>query len=406
METRTEISVGDCLEVLQQVEPESVDLVYIDPPFFTQRIHSLSTRCGDKEFSFSDVWDSEKSYIDFLFQRVSLARKVLKDTGSLFFHCDKSASHTVRMMLDSIFSPENFQSEIIWHFRRWSNSKKGLLPAHQNVFFYSKTSDFKFNPSYRDYSVSTNVDQTMQKRVKDDRNKSVYARDEKNGSVISNGSKKGVPLSDVWEIPFLNPKAKERVGYPTQKPVLLLNQIINLVTDEGDTVLDPFCGSGTTLVASKILNRHSIGIDISDEAIELTKTRLANPIMTDSKLFRYGEDAYKKHSIDASIHLAGIDYTPVHRNLGIDGVLKEELNGLPIFIRVQRDNECLSETVTSLIKASKNKGNCKLVVVETSPNSLNIEFPKNVSIIASTVLSLRKLYIDDNQIQNSLEQVT
>lgn len=378
----------DCLDALRELPPNSVDLVYVDPPFFTQKVHRLSTRDGNKEFDFKDIWDSDASYADFLFQRISLARNVLKDTGSLFFHCDKSASHIARLMLDSVFSPENFQSEIIWHFKRWSNSKKGLLPAHQTIFFYSKSSDFKFNPCYRDYSPTTNIDQIMQKRTRDARNKSVYARDDKNGNVISNGTKKGVRLSDVWEIPFLNPKAAERVGYPTQKPILLMNQIISLVTDEGDIVLDPFCGSGTTLVAAKLLGRHYIGVDISKDAAELAKSRIANPVVTDSALLRYGEDAYKNHSLDASKHLAGIDYIPVHRNRGIDGLLKQEINGLPVFIRVQRRNETIESAAKVLSKATVNKGNCKLILVGTSLDSTVQKSVMNIRVIPSTSLSL------------------
>lgn len=99
-------------------------------------------------------------------------------------------------------------------------------------------------------------------------------------------NKKGVPLSDVWDIPYLNPKANERVGYPTQKPILLLEKVIQLVTDEGDIVLDPFCGSGTTLVAAKLLNRKHIGIDISDDAVQLANKRVNNPIRTDSNLLK------------------------------------------------------------------------------------------------------------------------
>ena len=95
---------------------------------------------------------------------------------------------------------------------------------------------------------------------------------------MSNGAKRGVPLSDVWDIPFLNPKAKERTGYPTQKPLLLLERIIGLATNEGDCVLDPFCGSGTTLVAAQSLNRAALGIDVSEDAVELTKKRLEDPL--------------------------------------------------------------------------------------------------------------------------------
>lgn len=392
MQHKAQTFMGDCLDVLGRIKPHSIDLVYVDPPFFTQRTHHLITRSGGKKFTFHDLWDSTESYADFIFQRVSLARDTLKDSGSLFFHCDKSASHIVRFLLDRLFSPECFQSEIIWHFKRWSNSKKGMLSAHQTIFFYSKTANFKFNPVYGEYSSSTNVDQIMQKRTRDFRNKSVYARDEKRGTVIGNGVKKGVPLSDVWNIPFLNPKAKERVGYPTQKPVALMNQIITLVTDEGDTVLDPFCGSGTTLVAAKLLNRNSIGIDISDEAIELTQARLNKPTVTESALLRLGEEAYKNHSSEASKHLSGIDYIPVHRNRGIDGVLKQELFGLPVFIRVQRNNETIDDAAQALIKASHNKGACRLIVVATSLNSSTSCRAENVFVISSTSLSLERLH--------------
>ena len=309
-ETRT--LIGDCLDILGGMQRKSADLVYVDPPFFTQRPHRLSTRDGNEWFSFSDIWDSDNAYANFIYQRTCLARDILKDSGSLFFHCDRSASHIVRMVLDKVFGSECFQSEIIWSFRRWSNSKKGLLSSHQTIFFYSKTSKFKFNTIYQEYSPSTNIDQIMQKRVRDNRNKTVYMRDEK-GEIITNGSKKGVPLSDVWDIPFLNPKARERVGYPTQKPILLMRRIVELVTDEGDLVVDPFCGSGSTLVAAKSLNRDSIGIDISESAIKLTQDRLSNPTITESSLLRKGRDSYDLHSSEAATHLFGIEYTPIHR---------------------------------------------------------------------------------------------
>ena len=104
-------------------------------------------------------------------------------------------------MLDDIFDEDNFQSEIIWSYRRWSNSKKGLLPAHQTILFYSKSKDFKFNKIYTEYSESTNVDQILQLRSRNRQGKSAYARD-KQGAVIINANKKGVPLNDVWDIPY------------------------------------------------------------------------------------------------------------------------------------------------------------------------------------------------------------
>lgn len=387
MEIKTQTHVGDCLGVLLEMPPESVDLVYVDPPFFTQKIHNLVTRDGAVNYCFSDIWDSDSSYSEFIYQRISRVRDVLRSSGSLFFHCDKSASHIVRLLLDSIFGPQNFRSEIIWYFKRWSNSTRGLLPAHQTIFFYSKTDSFKFNTFYQEYSPATNIDQIMQKRVRDGRNKAVYARNEL-GQIVGNGTKKGVPLSDVWEIPFLNPKAKERVGFPTQKPVLIMNQIIELVTEPGDVVLDPFCGSGTTLVAAQLLNRSSIGIDISKEAIKLTESRLKNPVVTGSILLKKGRESYRQHASDASSYLFGINYVPVHRNRGIDGVLKEEIDGLPAFIRVQRSGECIDQTVISLKNATKNKGACRLLVVATRNESLNNKISTGVHIIRSTSIEI------------------
>ena len=199
--------------------------------------------------------------------------------------------------MDEIFGSDYFQSEIIWTFKRWSNSKIGLLPAHQNIFFYSKTSNFKFNKIFTDYSYTTNIDQILQNRKRDEFGKSVYDNDE-NGDIKLNLEKKGVPLSDVWDIPFLNPKANERVGYPTQKPVILLKKIIELVTSEGDLVVDPFCGSGTTLVAAKLLNRNFIGIDISEDAVELANNRVANPMETRSNLLKKELSSIIIHIVD------------------------------------------------------------------------------------------------------------
>ncbi len=380
---------GDCLESLSAMEPESVDLVYADPPFFTQQEYKYILPDGATSCAFRDIWESEDAYLDYLYQRIVFARKVLKSTGSLFLHCDKSASHIIRLMLDRVFGAENFRSEIIWSFRRWSNAKKGLLPAHQTIFFYSKTHGFRFNTFYQEYSPATNIDQIMQKRVRDFRNKAVYQRND-SGEIVGSGTKKGVPLSDVWDIPFLNPKAKERIGFPTQKPVLLMKQIIELVTYEEDWVLDPFCGSGTTLIASKLLGRNSIGIDISEEAIELTKRRLNDPVFTESLLLQKGRDSYRQHEAIAARHLFGIDYTPVHRNGGIDGLLKREVNGLPVFIRVQRQEESLVQAVAVLKKAAKNKGDCKLVVVATHTDWLPHESHPDVDVITSTALALNQ----------------
>ena len=145
---------------------------------------------------------------------------------------------------------------------------------------------------YQAYSPTTNIDQILQERKRSETGKVIYKRDEK-GDVVPSKEKRGVPISDVWEIPFLNPKAKERVGYPTQKPIELLERIIKLSTDPGDCVLDPFCGSGTTLVSAALLGRTFIGIDNNPEAVRLCRQRLETPFKTDSNLLKTGADSYR-----------------------------------------------------------------------------------------------------------------
>lgn len=360
-----EVHNGDCLEIIRDKDIKNIDLVYLDPPFGTQKEHYLLTRDGTSRFSYSDVWSSKKHYLEFLHNRISLFKQILKPTGSIFFHCDSTSSHIARFILDDVFGEDNFRSEIIWHYKRWTNSQRNLIPAHQTIFFYSKSKDFKFNTKYTEYSETTNVEQILHKRERDWRGKSTYAVDE-DGDYIVNGAKKGVPLSDVWEIPYLNPKAKERVGYPTQKPITLLERIIDLASDTNDIILDPFCGSGTTLVAAALCGRNSIGIDISKEACELSEKRLKNPTKTESMVMNLGREKYLPKDTDALKHLTGIDYTVVARNKGIDAILKKEINGRLVFIRVQRENELLGEAITSITKATERKGSCYIVVVKTT----------------------------------------
>tara|TARA_R110002124_G_scaffold287337_2_gene473380 strand:+ start:3547 stop:4749 length:1203 start_codon:yes stop_codon:yes gene_type:complete len=385
------IFTGDCLDILDNIPIESVDLAYIDPPFFTQRNHTLQTKDGEKSYSFADCWKDSDEYLDFICERMIKVRDRMKDTSSVFVHCDKSASHKIKLAMDNLFGLDNFQSEIIWYFKRWSNSKRGLLNSHQTILWYSKSKNFKFNKIYSEYAPSTNVDQILQKRTRDSRNKSTYAKDVE-GNVVSNGVKKGVPLSDVWEIPFLNPKAKERVGFPTQKPVILLRRILELATEAGDVVLDPFCGSGTTLVAAKLLNREFIGIDISLDATKLAEERISNPVITESDLMTKGSKSYFNHDKAAADHLVGIDYIPVQRNKGIDGLLKAELNALPAFIRVQRSNETSLEAAGRLKKAAASKGKCELIVLLTKLDIYPPSYDLGVHFIPSASFAIEKMF--------------
>jgi len=381
------ILYGDCLDKMKEIDKNSIDLIYLDPPFFTQKSHTLTNRERSKEFSFDDIWSTNRAYAIFLEERISIMKELLKDTGSIFIHCDKSAEHIVRTILDKLFGSKNFQSEIIWTYKRWSNSKKGLLSAHQNIYFYSKTKDFKFNKIYTAYSETTNIDQILQRRTRDKDNKSVYDLDE-NGNPKLSDKKKGVPLSDVWDIPYLNPKAKERVGYPTQKPLLLLERIIKLCSDEGDIILDPFCGSGTTCVASKLLNRKYIGIDKSLEAVKLTLNRLENPIKTESNLLKKGRESYNSVDKEALGLLHGIAYHPVQRNRGIDAILLETYQDTPILVRVQKSNETISESAQFLLKAMKIKKSKKSILIQTQTNGLFNEIVDFEGIILLQSISL------------------
>lgn len=390
------IKHGDCLEVLSKTKEESVDLIYLDPPFFTQKNHTLSNKTGEKKYSFSDLWADSEDYMRFMFDRLEACNKVLKKTGSIFIHCDRSSIHLLRIICDNIFGEDNFKSEIIWHYKRWANSSTSLLPAHQNILYYTKSGNYTFNKFFQDYSESTNIDQILQNRQRDHRNKSVYARDE-NGEIVSSKQKNGVPLSDVWEIPFLNPKAKERVGYPTQKPILLIERIINLASNEGDIVLDPFCGSGTTVVAATLNNRCGWGIDVSEDAVKLAESRLSAPQKTESNLLKKGKNAYKTHDVRLDSLLEDVDFVRVSRNKGIDAILKEKLNDKFVYIRLQKENESLDEAVNLLAPAIKKRdGGMGIIVVCSSTNSLleNLSLPKNIKIINSTSLEIKKLISD------------
>ncbi|MCB0852788.1 MAG: site-specific DNA-methyltransferase, partial [Bacteroidetes bacterium] len=207
-------------------------------------------------------------------------------------------------------------------------------------------------------------DQILQERKRNKNGKSIYNTD-KNGNVILGKAKKGVPLTDVWEIPYLNPKAKERVGYPTQKPVLLLQQIIKISTDEGDLIVDPFVGSGTTCVAAKSLNRRFIGIDISQEAVDLTQSRLEEMIITESELLKKGKEEYLQKTEEELSLLKSINAVPVQRNSGIDGFLKEHFNGKPVPVKIQSQYESLNDAKEKLERSCGKKNYELKILIQT-----------------------------------------
>lgn len=378
----------DCLNAMKKLDSDSIDLIYLDPPFFTQKKHKLTNKNG-VEYYFEDTWNNINEYKEFLRIRFIEMKRVLKITGNIFVHCDRIASHTIRTLLDEVFGENNFRSEIIWTYKRWSNSKRGLLDSHQNIYHFSKTNKYKFNVLYTDYSPTTNIDQILQDRVKNENGKSTYKKNE-NGEIVYTNTKKGVPLSDVWEIPFLNPKAKERVGYPTQKPIQLLENIINISTDEGDIVLDPFLGSGTCAVAAKLLNRKYIGFDINKNAIELAIERLKKPIKTESLLLKNGISKYDTKTEREKKILSRYDCDIVQRNRGLDAILRQKINGKLVGIKIQKANELLNESEELLLNSMKTKNFELGILIRTHSDLIEHNVSNNIILIDDIDFLLEK----------------
>lgn len=372
---------NDCLSSLLTLPSESVDLIYLDPPFFSQKTHCLANSEGNR-YEFDDIWKTREEYLYFMKVRLHEMRRVLKANGSIFIHCNHVAAHYLKILLDDVFSEANFRSEIIWCYKRWSNAQKGLIPSHQTILYYSKTNQYKYNTIYQNYSPTTNVDQILQDRVRSKNGKCEYKRDT-SGEVVMGKEKKGVPLSDVWDIPFLNPKAKERVGYPTQKPVALLKRIIQMASNEGDLILDPFCGSGTTLVAAKLLNRAYIGIDISSDAINLATRRLEVLCESTSSLLSDGVDKYLTKNHEESAILEQLDCIVVQRNKGIDGILKNYVSGYPVPVKIQKNPVFVLDEIEALVNAAKKRKSvwCIYVARHVIADEVKKLIPKNVIVI-------------------------
>ena len=214
---------GDNLEIMQDMSSESVDLIATDPPFNTGRDWG----------AFNDKWEGGlKGYLKFMEPRLQECHRVLKETGSLYLHCDPTASHYLKIMLDVIFGANQYRNSIVWkRCNSKSNNTKSLPRCHDTILFYTKSENFIFN----------------------------YTNE----------------FTDLW-LDIQIASKKQRVGYPTQKPVALYERMINGSSNQGDLILDPFCGSGTTLDAAQTLGRDYIGIDQNPDAIQICRKRL-NP---------------------------------------------------------------------------------------------------------------------------------
>ena len=281
---------GDNLQVMSHLLKEfrgKIDLVYIDPPFDSKAeykktitLHgtiadSNSTVFEEKQYT--DIWINDK-YLQFVYERLILLKELLSDTGSIYVHCDWHKSSFLRILLDEIFGTYNFRNEIVWSYFGFKRKTSKKFPQkHDLIFSYTKSKNYTWNVQYRAHTSNYIA------RFKKDENGRLY-RDDVNptggGSrVIYLDDVEGDIIDSVWDdIPPVNPVAKERQNYPTQKPEALLERIIKSSSNPGDLVFDCFMGSGTTQAVAMKLGRRFIGTDINLGAIQTTTKRLNNII--------------------------------------------------------------------------------------------------------------------------------
>ena len=295
------IFTGDNLPIMRGMNSESVDLIYLDPPFNSKANYAAPIGSEAAGAAFKDTWtlndvdvawldlieakhpalnrvihaamtNSDKSYLIYMAVRLLEMKRVLKDTGSIYLHCDPTMSHYLKLVMDTIFGKQHFQNEIIWCYERGSRRKSQFGRKHDVILFYSKTKNYVFDSD----AVRVERRKTHMKVETDLEGRTWQVKkDAKSGKVYRYPTDVGVLCPDWWTgIQQLNRNEKERLGYPTQKPLALLDRIIKASSNEGHVVFDPFCGCATTLVAADRLQRDWIGIDISAKAAELVVERI------------------------------------------------------------------------------------------------------------------------------------
>ncbi|HYP75496.1 MAG TPA: site-specific DNA-methyltransferase [Polyangiaceae bacterium] len=277
-----ELVSGDNLRALRALarRPQRFALAYLDPPFLTGREHAeVGRRRNEKGEivrtltpAFDDRWDSLEAYLNALGERLVAARELLRDDGCLVLHVDPKTSHYAKVLCDEIFGPRSFASEIVWRYRRWPAKTKNFQRVHDVLLRYVKNPDIspRFRQLYEPLAASTLATwgDKKQRAVVDDagRRRCSSRTPEKTA---------GAPMGDVWEISIVAPVAKERTGYPTQKPEALLQRLIEACSEPGDAILDPYLGSGTTLSVAARLGRVGTGIDANPRALHIARQRLA-----------------------------------------------------------------------------------------------------------------------------------
>jgi DNA modification methylase len=323
------IYCGDCKDILRKFPEKSIDLIYADPPFFSNRHYEVIWGDGYELRAFEDRWKGGiNNYVEWMVERLQECYRVLRDNGSMYLHCDWHASHYLKIEMDRLFGIKNFRNEIIWP-RTYAHSDfkqgaKAFGRIHDTILFYSKSDDSIWNQLYKPYEEEY-TERTFRSTDKKGRSYQTvtltaakaggdtefewhgitppkgrywaYSREnldklEKQGKIVF--SKSGIPrlkkyldessgisIQDVWDdIRRMSTFAKERLGYPTQKPEALMERIIKASSNEDNIVLDPFCGCGTTIAVASKLKRKWIGIDVSPTACELMEKRMRSHPVT------------------------------------------------------------------------------------------------------------------------------
>ncbi|MDR2172275.1 MAG: site-specific DNA-methyltransferase, partial [Planctomycetaceae bacterium] len=268
--------LGDNIEILKKIKSNTVDLIYLDPPFFSNRNYEIIWGDEGEIRSFQDRWAGGiEHYIAWLKERVIEMHRVRKLTGSIFLHCDWHADAYIRVeILDKIFGRNNFRNEIVWCYAGPANIKNRLAQKHDMIYFYSKTENYYFDGDSVRLPYN---EETIARTSRGASNTGIMANVKGDISERHKNrlNEKGKFPEDYWtDIPRLQGNSSERIGYPTQKPFTLLERIIKMASNEGDLVLDPFMGGGTTIAVADKLNRKWIGIDQSVQAVKVTELRL------------------------------------------------------------------------------------------------------------------------------------
>ena len=313
---RNKLFFGDNLDILRSHVPDaSVDLVYLDPPFNSNATYNVlfketgGERSAAQIQAFEDTWrwsveveaayenvveNSERplaelldsmrrflgrndmmAYLTMMAPRIEALRRALKPGGSVYLHCDPTASHYLKLLMDAVFGNRNFNNEIIWHYKKWPAGKRVFQRNHDVILFYSRSQGGArvFNQLYMERAEST-LRRFGSARIVSGRD----AEGQRLPSQTADAPSPGVRQDDVWNIHRV-PPIKQL--FPTQKPDALLERIISASSNEGDVVLDPFCGCGTAIVAAERLNRRWMGIDVTHLAVSLMKWRLQDAFGSD-----------------------------------------------------------------------------------------------------------------------------